>query len=43
MAYSRITGIRPIGALHPEAQASRARAWADVPKYSLAAQVASTG
>lgn len=43
MFHFTITGTRPIGAPHLEAQASRARGWADAPKYFLAALVASTG
>lgn len=43
MFHFTTTGTRPIGAPHLEAQASRARAWADAPKYFLAALVASTG
>lgn len=43
MFHFTTTGIRSIGALHPEAPASRVQARADVPKYFLAALVASTG
>ncbi|MDX2120895.1 MAG: hypothetical protein SF070_07465 [Gemmatimonadota bacterium] len=43
MFHFTTTGTRPGSALHLEAQASRARAWADVPNDFLAALVASTG
>lgn len=43
MFHFTTTGIRPIGALHLEAPASRAQSWVDAPKYFLAALVASTG